>query len=163
HLNLHWLGVEGRNFDATIDMGGVIDVREVGAHFSQNLPLGISVPAMMDVLVSGDGKEFRKVATVTHDPDKRKTFMRTLSAKLKGVPGRFVKVVGYANGMGVFADEVFVNPEPGGGLQDLDCPRNRPPGFAADAAFEFGARARAQSQSPSGGGVCRPVKIADPH
>jgi hypothetical protein len=73
------------------------------------------MPGTLDVLVSGDGKEFRTVATVTHAPDGRGIFMKTLSAKLTGVTGRFVKVVAHTNGLWLFADEVFVNPEPGEG------------------------------------------------
>jgi hypothetical protein len=46
--------------------------------------------------------------------------MRTLSVKLKGVTGRFVKVVAPIDGFWLFADEVFVNPEPGVGRQILD-------------------------------------------
>jgi hexosaminidase len=119
-LNLQWLGVEGRNFDATIDLGRVLDVREVGAHFLQHLRVGIRIPPAMDVLVSGDGKEFRTVATVKHTQDERPAYMKTLSVKLKGVTGRFVQVVGHNHGMWIFDDEVFVNPEPGVGRQVLD-------------------------------------------
>jgi tRNA A-37 threonylcarbamoyl transferase component Bud32 len=113
--NLNWLGIESKNLDATIDLGSVLDVREVGGHFLQNVKLGIYMPVAMDVLVSGDGKEFRPVGTVKHAPDERGIFMKTLSAKLTGVTGRFVKVVAHTNGMWLFADEVFVNPEPGEG------------------------------------------------
>jgi hypothetical protein len=113
-LNLYWLGFEGKNLDATIDMGRVLDLREVGGHFLQQVKLGIFIPPAMDVLVSGDGKEFRKVATVKHAPDDRPLYLKTLSAKLDGVSGRFVRVVAYNNGsMWLFADEVFVNPESG--------------------------------------------------
>jgi hypothetical protein len=110
-----WLGVEGKNFDATIDLGRVLEVREVGARFLQDVPLGIHVPASMDVLVSDDGKAFREVGTVPHVPDARPTYMKTLSVKLDGVTGRFVKVVAHTTGMWTFADEVFVNPEPSAG------------------------------------------------
>jgi hexosaminidase len=119
-LNLQWLGVEARNFDATIDLGRALDIREVGAHFLQSVRLGIRIPPVMDVLVSSDGKEFRTVASVSHTPDDRPAYMRTLRVKLKGVTGRFVKVVGHNPGSWLFADEVFVNPEPGAGRRVLD-------------------------------------------
>ena len=112
HVSLHWVGIVGRNLDATIDLGRVLDVREVGAHFLQHVKVGIHIPVATDVLVSEDGKEFRKVATMKHSPDARPAFMKTLSVKLDGVTGRFVKVVAHTNGLWLFADEVFVNPEP---------------------------------------------------
>jgi tRNA A-37 threonylcarbamoyl transferase component Bud32 len=120
HLNLHWLGVEARNFDATIDLGRELDIREVGAHFLQHLRVGIRIPGMMDVLVSSDGKEFRTVGMLKHDPDEQPLYMHTLSVKLKDVTGRFVRVVGHNYGSWLFADEVFVNPEPGARRQVLD-------------------------------------------
>jgi serine/threonine protein kinase len=120
HMNLHWLGVEGKNFDATIDMGRELDIREVGAHFLQLVRLGIRIPWAMDVMVSSDGKEFRTVGAVKHDSGDRPIYLHTLSVKLKGVTGRYVRVVGHTHGMWLFADEVFVNPEPGVGRQDLD-------------------------------------------
>jgi tRNA A-37 threonylcarbamoyl transferase component Bud32 len=111
-LNLQWLGIEGRDLDASIDLGRVLDVREVGAHFLQDVRVGIRIPPAMDVLISGDGKEFRKVATVKPDPDERPVYMVTLSARLDGVTARFVRVVARTHGLWLFADEVFVNPEP---------------------------------------------------
>jgi hexosaminidase len=113
-MNLEWLGVEGKDFDATIDLGQVIDVREVGAHFLQQTRGGIRIPRALDVLVSDDGKTYRKVATVTPAPDDRPAFTRTLTATPAGVRARFVRVVARTNGQWLFADEVFVNPEPGG-------------------------------------------------
>jgi hypothetical protein len=74
----------------------------------------------LELGVSLDDKEYRTVATVKHTPDEGPAYMRTLSVKLKGVTGRFVKVVGHNHGSWLFADEVFVNPEPGVGRQDLD-------------------------------------------
>jgi tRNA A-37 threonylcarbamoyl transferase component Bud32 len=119
-LNLQWLGVEARNLDATIDLGRVLEVREVGAHFLQYVRVGIRLPTALDVLVSGDGKEFRTVGAVKPVPDERLVYRKTLSVKLDGVTGRFVRVVGYNGGSWLFADEVFVNPEPGVGRQVLE-------------------------------------------
>jgi hypothetical protein len=110
--SLHWLGIEGKNLDATIDLGGVQNIREVGAHFLQVVKVGIHMPWQMDVLVSDDGKEFRNVAIVKHTPDGRPVYMKALNVKLKDITGRFVKVVAYTNGLWLFADEIFVNPEP---------------------------------------------------
>jgi serine/threonine protein kinase len=119
-LNLYWLGVEGKSFDATIDLGRELDIHEAGAHFLQSVRLGIRIPWQMDVMVSSDGKEFRTVGTVKHPADERPMYMQTLSVKLKGVTGRYVRVVGHNHGFWLFGDEVFVNPEPGVGRQVQD-------------------------------------------
>jgi hexosaminidase len=109
--NAQWLGIEGKDFDATIYLGRVVEVREAGAHFLQQVRYGISLPGLVDVLVSEDGKGFRKVATIKHEPDARPAFTQAMSATLSGVRGRFVRVVAHSNGQWLFADEVFVNPE----------------------------------------------------
>jgi hypothetical protein len=71
----------------------------------------------MNVLVSSDSKEFRTMGMVKYPPDEQPVYMHTLSVKLKGVTGRFVRVVAPTNGNGrwIFVDKVFINPEPGEG------------------------------------------------
>ena len=116
-LNLQCLGFD-KNLDATIDLGRELDIREVGAHFLQDDRVGVRIPAEMNVLVSSDGKEFRTVAIAKHTEGDRPVCMATLSAKLKDVTGRYVRVVAPNRSHWLFADEVFVNPEPGAGRQD---------------------------------------------
>jgi hexosaminidase len=110
-LNLEWLGVEGKDFDATVDLGRAIELRRVGARFLQQVRVGVRIPGRLDVLVSDDGKAFRQAASVTHKQDERPAYIKVLAADLKGVRARYVRVVGRTNGMWLFADEVFVNPE----------------------------------------------------
>jgi N-acetyl-beta-hexosaminidase len=110
-MNPQWLGIEGKNLDATIDLGKVTELREVGGHFLQHVWGGIYVPRMVEVHVSEDGKKFRKVASIERRADNRPAYTRTLAAKLVGVRGRFVRLVAHTNGLWLFADEVFVNPE----------------------------------------------------
>ncbi len=110
-LNPEWLGIEGKDLVATIDLGRAMEVREVGVHFLQQVRGGIYLPRTVDVLVSDDGKEFRQAATVRREPDGRPTFIETLRAQPRGVRGRYVRVVAHTNGQWLFADEVLVNPE----------------------------------------------------
>ena len=111
-LNPQWLGVEGKDIDATIDLGRIIEIREVGAHFLQYVGAGIRIPTVVDVLISEDGKDFRKAATIRHTQDERPTYLLTLTTTLAPVKGRYVRVVAHTNGQWLFVDEVFVNPEP---------------------------------------------------
>jgi hypothetical protein len=55
-----------------------------------------------------------KVATIKHAQDGRPAYLKTLTATLEGVKGRYVRVTAHTNGLWLFADEVFVNPEPDG-------------------------------------------------
>ncbi|MBI1915373.1 MAG: hypothetical protein HYS12_11635 [Planctomycetes bacterium] len=75
-----------------------------------------SGPESWPVGESDDGKKFKKVVSIQHEPDNRPAYTRTLTAKLVGVRGRFVRLVAHTNGLWLFADEVFVNPE------DIDRP-----------------------------------------
>ena len=63
--NLGWLGWEGVNMDATIDLGKPTPIRTVGGHFMQFLWAGIYMPATIDVLVSDDSKQFKPAAVIT--------------------------------------------------------------------------------------------------
>ncbi|MDB5311051.1 MAG: hypothetical protein JWO38_5253 [Gemmataceae bacterium] len=108
-LNPQWLGVEGKNIDATIDLGRVIEVREVGANFLQYVGAGIQIPGVVDVFVSEDGKAFARAGTIKHAANNRAAYIETLRLDLAGVKARFVRVVAHTNGQWLFADELFVN------------------------------------------------------
>jgi hexosaminidase len=105
-----WLGIEGRNFDATIDLEAEVDVREVRARFLQYAQAGIWVPPQLDVLISTDGREFRTAATVRRPQDSGSAYLHTLTAEFPPTKARYVRVVALTNGQWLFADEVEVNP-----------------------------------------------------
>ncbi len=111
-LNPQWLGIEGKDFDAVIDLGQPTDIHEVGVHFLQNVGAGIRIPSTVDVLVSDDGKEYRKAAAILHKQDDRSAYTELLTATLKPVKARYVRIVARTNGQWLFADEALVNPEP---------------------------------------------------
>ncbi len=46
--NLGWLGWEGKNIDATIDLGKPTRIRTVGAHLMQFIQMGIFMPAKIE-------------------------------------------------------------------------------------------------------------------
>ena len=110
-LNPQWLGFEGKNIDATIDLRKPTDLHEVGGHFLQYTQGGLYVPGAVEVFVSDDGMAFKKVATIRRKQDSGRASVHTLSAKLSGVKGRFVRLVAHTNGLWLFVDELFVNPE----------------------------------------------------
>jgi hypothetical protein len=119
-----WLGFEGKDLDATIDLGAATEIREVGARFLQSPGVAIYLPSRVEVNVSDDGREFRSVATIkaAEGPKGAEPFLGTLKAATPGVRARYVRV--RAVGLGVvpagrpaagakawlFVDEVLVNP-----------------------------------------------------
>jgi hypothetical protein len=109
-LNPQWLGVEGKNIEAVLDLGRRTAMHRVGGHFLQHIGAGIRIPQKVDVLVSDDGEKFRSVATIAHKQSERATYIKTLQVDLKEVQARYVKLVAYTNGQWLFVDEVFVNP-----------------------------------------------------
>jgi hexosaminidase len=108
---LEWLGFEGKDIDATIDLGQVIEVRKVAAHFMQFVWAGIYIPERVEVLVSADGKDFKKAAAIVTPRDKRGQYLTTLSAELEDTRARYVRMVARTNGLWLFLDEILVNPE----------------------------------------------------
>jgi predicted amidohydrolase/glucose/arabinose dehydrogenase/cytochrome c551/c552 len=128
-LKSNWLGFEGPDLTATIDLGKTMPVRELALSACQVVASGVFLPPQVEFLVSSDGKDFRSVAVVTHDvPIKRATDKRTLSAKIDEVQARYVRVKAKSVGTipqwhkakglkaWLFVDEILVNPaEPGQG------------------------------------------------
>ena len=108
-LSPHWVGIEGKNFEATIDLEKSIEIKEVGARFLQSAVAGIYIPRTVEVFVSDDGKDFRKVGTITTTPETKSAFIQTLVTQPQPVKARYVRIVAYTNGSWIFADEVFVN------------------------------------------------------
>jgi len=109
--NLGWLGWEGKNIEATVDLGKPRKLRSAGGHFMQFVFAGVFLPGKIDVLVSNDGREFLPAATIVTPQPKDGQLVRTLSADLKGITARYVRFVAYTNGMWLFLDELIVNPE----------------------------------------------------
>jgi len=63
-----WRGWWGRPLCATVDLGAVRDITAAGARFLQSPDIGIFLPTEVRLSVSGDGREFRQVGSVTLDP-----------------------------------------------------------------------------------------------
>lgn len=122
-----WLGFEGPDLEATIDLGEPIPVRRLAGDFLQWVAMGIFLPREVVFSVSDDGKTFRPVATVANETPANQSgqFTKTLSAELKDVTARYVRVRAKnlatipdwhpARGRGawLFVDEILVNPAEG--------------------------------------------------
>lgn len=125
HTSPEWLGFEGKDLEATIDLGAEMDLAEMGADFLQSTKLGIFLPKQVELAVSADGREFEVVATVkpTTPPTEHGPLSVTLAAKGLKAKGRYVRV--RATNFGtlpdwvragavpawLFVDEIVVNPK----------------------------------------------------
>jgi hypothetical protein len=118
-----WLGFEGRDLDATIDLGGVRTIGSVALGSLQDTRLGIYLPVKVAISTSLDGKTFDPVATVAPALSRRERgpLRQTLAAEGLAACGRYVRVL--ASNVGtippgqraagakawLFADEISVN------------------------------------------------------
>jgi len=120
-----WLGFEGPDLEATVDLGQPLDIKTLGGDFLQVVGAGIFLPRQVNFAVSDDGKTFRPVATVKHKVSERESgpLLRRLVTDELGVRARYVHVhavsVGHipkwhrAGGRKawLFVDEIMVNPK----------------------------------------------------
>ncbi len=123
--NRDWLGFEGPDLEATVDLGAPIDIQALGGDFLQYPGPGIFLPTKVTFAVSSDGRTFREVAAVTHDVPEREAgpLTRRLVAEGLHVKARFVRVHAFnigripawhhAGGIKawLFVDEILVNPK----------------------------------------------------
>ena len=122
-LKNDWLGFEGDDLIATIDLGETRPIHELGLSSCQVTAAGIFLPSTVEFLTSSDGKTFQSVATIKHEiPVKEPTANITLSTKFKPTKARYIRV--HAKSLGaipdwhqasgrkawLFVDELLVNP-----------------------------------------------------
>ncbi len=106
-----WQGFEGVDLDAVIDLGRVVEVRELCSRFLQAPDAAVYMPAEVEYALSADGKEFRKVATALAALDRKPSaYIDEYWAELKGQQARYVRVRAKNAGGWLFADELLVNP-----------------------------------------------------
>ena len=89
-----WVGFEGKNLDATIDLGQVMDLHKVSFAFLRAKSSWIMLPREVEVLVSNDGKEFTSVKKMPlGNLEGEEKIVQQLSVAVDGQKGRFVKVI----------------------------------------------------------------------
>jgi len=92
HCN--WLGFEGENMDAVIDLGRVVAVHSLAARFLQDWNSWIWLPMAVDYSVSEDGSTFTPVASVpdTVADTAEGAFARDFAAGVHSVKARYIRV-----------------------------------------------------------------------
>jgi hypothetical protein len=120
HFN--WLGFEGEDLEALIDLGNETTIREVSADFLQDVQSWVFLPKSFTASFSVDGKTFTGTGTdVNITPDsKTGAFSQTFTVQASNIKARYIKVkaesmktcpgwhIGSGNPSWIFTDEIVV-------------------------------------------------------
>jgi hexosaminidase len=89
-----WLGFDGKDLEATLDLGAPRPLKSVAIGFLRDAGDWIMLPSSVEFLVSDDGKSFRAVASVKNDANDKDTkpMVKSFAAKVDGKSGRYVRV-----------------------------------------------------------------------
>lgn len=127
--HFHWLGFEGQEMAATIDLGAVHAIEDIGVDFLQDINSWVFMPRSVRFLVSADGRDFQEVGRVAArtDPHLWGPQVETFQVEQASTRARFIRVEtdsyrqcptwhkGSGGPAWIFADEIRVND--GGGLE----------------------------------------------
>ena len=112
-------GFRSHALEAILDFGHPVDIQEAGVHCRQIGPSWVYYPAVLQVLVSDDGQNFRSVARMDIQPESPDG-SRWITVPGLGQKARFVKIVaepavvipagmpGAGEGAWLFVDEMVV-------------------------------------------------------
>ncbi len=92
-----WQGYQNQNFEAIVDLGTSQNIKEIGVGFLQDTRAWILMPTKVEFYISDDGQNFKKVAEVANQVKADDYTIQTqdISATLKKVKSRYVKVIAY--------------------------------------------------------------------
>ena len=121
-LKTDWLGFNGDDLVATIDLGEETIIINLGLSSAQVVAAGVFLPPTVEFLLSSDGKNFHTVANLTHNISKEDPTHKVIqTAAVEEVSARYVRVK--ATNLGtipdwhpakgrkawLFVDEILVN------------------------------------------------------
>ena len=94
HSGLEWLGFEGPDLDATINLGAPTPLTRLTANFLQSTTVGIFLPTQVEFAVSDDSRSFRTVAIIKPDVSDQASgpSIHRVSTDALEVTARFVRV-----------------------------------------------------------------------
>jgi len=124
HAGTEWLGFLGRDVEATIDLGSLVEIHKLEASFLQSLRLGIFLPSEVELAISTDGQQYEIVRKMAIEPPAQGAPIQTrrVAADALNVKARYVRIKAANFGTlpdwvirpptpaWLFIDEVLVNP-----------------------------------------------------
>ena len=92
--HMHWLGFEGAEMDATIDLGRVQSVSRIETDFLQDINSWVFMPQAVEFLVSEDGVVYRSVGAVqdTVPPQREGVVVAPFDAMFAPCRAKYVRV-----------------------------------------------------------------------
>jgi hypothetical protein len=120
HFN--WLGFEGEDLEAIIDLGEETAIREISADFLQDTQSWIFLPKLFTASYSTDGEQFTELGTDTNITPSNKSgaFIQTFTIPSLNIRARYIKVkaeslktcpawhIGSGKKSWIFTDEIVV-------------------------------------------------------
>ncbi len=99
-----WIGLEGADLEATIDLGAPTKITSLESRYLQTTNVGIFLPKSVAYAVSLDGREFIVVATVANETpgNLEGPLAREFRADLPATTARYVRV--HATSLGTIPD-----------------------------------------------------------
>jgi hypothetical protein len=122
NFNMNWLGFEGEDMVATIDLGKVETITSVTTDFLQDIDAWIFMPLSVEVEVAGDGRKFRTVGRIetTISEHREGAFIEPMVFRMKPQQAQYIRVkaenrkmcpnwhIGAGGLAWIFADEIVV-------------------------------------------------------
>lgn len=119
----HWLGFKGKNFEAVIDMGEIINIENIRTGFLRNQVSWIFLPKSVIYEVSSDGVNFEPVLEQSFIAEKNANgnMIKDVIASNINKKARYIKIkadalkncpewhYGFGNSSWLFADEIMIN------------------------------------------------------
>lgn len=92
--HMHWLGFEGEDMEATIDLGSVVKISSIKTDFLQDINSWVFMPLSVAFSVSKDGKTWRRVGMVENSTpeDKWGGIIAPYDVTFEPTKVRYVKV-----------------------------------------------------------------------
>ncbi len=89
-----WQGYQGQDFECTIDLGKITEVKKFSIGFLQDMRSWILMPLRVEFEISTDGKNFKNILTVENELDARddKVQIKDFSGTIPKQKAQFVKV-----------------------------------------------------------------------
>ncbi len=106
-----WNTFENGEMSIIVDLGDKKNITKIAAHFCEYYLENISIPQCLEVEISNDGKNFKKVKTVTYKnwPNKLlDCWTDIILADGLDVRGRYVKISAYAKDAKILCSEIIV-------------------------------------------------------
>ena len=106
-----WQGFESNDMDVTIDLEKEDALKSLAVSFMQQTGPGVFMPDFVEVSLSDDGKEFKKINPITNDIPltQSELTLKNFEFNLSGKKARYIRVFAKNGQHGfLFADEIIV-------------------------------------------------------